>query len=685
MTEQAAADLGQNMWCRVAPQFKRAESRLEFARCCEALASALVEASERKVPAIIASTQRRLLSGSSAWPPEDGAMLKAALLVIADALRQGGSVLVFEGIVEVASPAAGPADRPSEKERIRRQELIKRDEQLLQIPVQDFIKTMEKRRLHDGRLVGIFDLMRDGRELAAAIRAARERPQAEVTTALDGVIDPYLQFVVGEAERCESTGLRLMDIWRYFRHTWVNQYRSVPGRSMMFLVRDRAAKNHPVMGIGAISSPVVQIRERDAWIGWHQSVFVKEIREKATDRIARWMVRTVDSALKEVFVKDFIEDRLVTRALLRSPTLETIKDLVKDGREERERHHRFVQSKDYKQSKITRSAETHWEDRARSHLFRSKRALALAELLQMREVLRRYFGKRPTAAKLSSLLQDPGGIRTALRILRKAKADRVGILMGDISICGAVQPYNALLVGKLVAMLASSPEVVLAYGSRYADAESEIASSMAGRAVVRKPALAFLSTTSLFGGSSQYNRISIPCDRLGGRQGEAIRYVERGRSEAYGTSQFSDATVLALTDLVQQSEGGIRVNSIFGEGQSPKLRKIREGLETLQFPAARMLQHGRGRVVYCIPLIRNLRDFLLGIDKQPEYLVPLKLGVSSHIAGWWKERWFRHRTESPEIITQVEKHTKVYPIRHGARVTLPQPRTGLAIGFDVEE
>jgi len=203
----------------------------------------------------------------------------------------------------------------------------------------------------------------------------------------------------------------------------------------------------------------------------------------------------------------------------------------------------------------------------------------------------------------------------------------------------------------------------------------EIASSMAGRAIVRKPALAFLSTTSLYGGSSQYNRISIPCDRVGGRQGEAIRYVERGRSEAYGTSQFSDATVLALTDLVQQSEGGIRVNSIFGEGQSPKLRKIREGLEALQFPADRMLQHGRGRVVYCIPLIRNLRDFLLGIDPKPEYLAPLDVEVTARIADWWKERWFRHRTESPDVMTQVEKHTKVYPISHGARVSLPQQIT----------
>src|SRR5262249_26163924 len=149
------------------------------------------------------------------------------------------------------------------------------------------------------------------------------------------------------------------------------------------------------------------------------------------------------------------------------------------------------------------------------------------------------------------------------RILKKAKADRVGIAVADISVCGAVQPYNAILGGKLVAMLATSPEVVQEYRRRYTGAESEIASSMAGRPIVRSPTLFLLGTTSLYGvGSSQYNRIKIPCDRLGGSPNDSIHYEELGQSEAFGTSQYSEETVDALVDLVQQSENGQRVNSI---------------------------------------------------------------------------------------------------------------------------
>jgi hypothetical protein len=66
---------------------------------------------------------------------------------------------------------------------------------------------------------------------------------------------------------CRETGLRLSDIWRYFRHTWVNIYRSVPGRNLMVLVRDRAVSNHPIVGIAALASSVIQQSIRDKWIG----------------------------------------------------------------------------------------------------------------------------------------------------------------------------------------------------------------------------------------------------------------------------------------------------------------------------------------------------------------------------------------------------------------------------------
>jgi Domain of unknown function (DUF4338) len=290
--------------------------------------------------------------------------------------------------------------------------------------------------------------------------------------------------------------------------------------------------------------------------------------------------------------------------------------------------------------------------------------------LSARAVLSEAFGVKPTAEKLAALAATGYGGDAIRRVLKKAKADRVGIAVADITVCGGVQPYNALLGGKLTAMLAASPEVVLQYRRRYARAQSEIASSVAGRSIVRAPTLVLLGTTSLYGvGSSQYNRIKIPADRLGGAGGDVIRYEELGRSEAFGTSQYSEETLDALVDLVQQSDEQ-RVNSIFGEGISPKLRKVRQALDLLNLPSGQFLRHHRPRVVYAVSLIRNLGDHLIGLARKPEYLVPLDEGraPTAAIGAWWRERWLRNRITSDEVLEEVSRHTRIHPVTHGARV-----------------
>src|SRR5262249_16637533 len=216
--------------------------------------------------------------------------------------RGGRRVCVWRGKGEARPPVQLSDDRAAEKARIRRQELVKRDAQLRHAPVQTFVRSMERPRMLDGRFTSIFSLLRDGRELAESLRRARERCNEDWANALASVVDPYLEFVSSEEATCPFTGLRLIDIWRYFRHTWSNQYTSLPGRSMMFLVRDRAAAMHPVIGIGALSSPVIQIRERDTWIGWHPDPFLASIGANPTDAIARWLLDVMDAAIAEIYV-----------------------------------------------------------------------------------------------------------------------------------------------------------------------------------------------------------------------------------------------------------------------------------------------------------------------------------------------------------------------------------------------
>jgi hypothetical protein len=657
---------------RLAPKFHDNKS---IARWLEH-ARQVVEAqgagdADSQVEAIRAALEQTL-SQVSSWPQCDKARMLAAVRILADLALQRWPIRVADGHVEVRFPNDLRFDPVAEKARVRSQELVKRDEQLRTPAVRGFIQDMERQRLYEERFVSIFSLMRDGRELAEALRTMRSVPRAKRAKNLKEAIDPYIQFVSREA-RCGHTGLRLLDIWRYFRHTWTNHYTSIPGRTMMFLVRDQAAPMHPIIGIGALSSPIVQIRERDAWIGWHPTTFLKNAAENPTAELGRWLHQILQTALSEIYVDDFLEEEVLSLKELRQPNDITISKLRQFGREQRELHHRFVRAQEHKgKTRHTNAAEraNHWVARARSHLFRSKRALSLADLLQSKIVLDSHLSASPDKHEVTDLLKEPTGRRAVLKILRKARADRVGICVADITVCGAVSPYNPIIGGKLVAMLAASPEVVDTYRLRYGGAESEIASSMAGRPIVRPAELAFLGTTSLYGaGSSQYNRIRIPSERLGGPQGEEIRYLQLGRSAAFGTSHYSKETVQQLVELVHHANGGQRVNSIFGEGVSPKLRKIRDGLDKLGFPSDDLLRHGRARIVYGVPLMQNVREYLLGINLEPKYLFSLRgAEATAAIADWWRERWLIRRLESDDVLEQVSAHTLIRPIKHGARV-----------------
>jgi hypothetical protein len=126
----------------------------------------------------------------------------------------------------------------------------------------------------------------------------------------------------------------------------------------------------------------------------------------------------------------------------------------------------------------------------------------------------------------------------------------------------------------------------------------------------------------------------------------------------------------------------VRVNSLFGEGVSPRLRKVRIGLSSLGWPTNELLKHGRERIVYGVPLVRNLRDYALGINARPDYLLDPKLAdADARVAEWWFERWGRRRAEQDQVIASMRSHRTVRPIRHGARVPLPANDMTLSLIF----
>jgi hypothetical protein len=201
----------------------------------------------------------------------DSTKLRAICLLVADLLDQGWHI-AFEGD-GLHFNAPGIETSPDQtvdaiKLRIRSALQVARLRQLSEPSVVSFIKRMERRTpRHPGVRSSILDLVDDGAALGRELKAINQLPAADRDATLSRLVDPVVE-VCQAGAKCSETGLPLNEIWRYFRHTWAHEYRPIPGRQLLVLIRNAARPGRPVMGIAMLASPVMRLSARDKWIGW---------------------------------------------------------------------------------------------------------------------------------------------------------------------------------------------------------------------------------------------------------------------------------------------------------------------------------------------------------------------------------------------------------------------------------
>ena len=155
---------------------------------------------------------------------------------------------------------------------------------------------MERPRKHRGREVSVLNLFVSPQEFADDLQRRLDTSGEIRDELLGDAVKPYIQRAT--EERDEFTNLRLGDIWRYCRYTWSLPLNSQPGRKMFYLVRDGAREFHPVIGIGALGSSVVQISSRDQAIGWTQDSLLAK--PNKGQRILALRIE-LDRAIEEVY------------------------------------------------------------------------------------------------------------------------------------------------------------------------------------------------------------------------------------------------------------------------------------------------------------------------------------------------------------------------------------------------
>ena len=578
----------------------------------------------------------------------------AALSVLLDLSIQGW---VFD-INEDSLTLKMENDNLDNKQKIRYRLSAEKNAQFKTQSVARFIKSMETVKDFGNQKISIKNLIGDKNILI-------ERIQNE-----ERICEPYVQLVTGE--RDELTGYKLSDIWRYFRYTWSIPYKTMPGRNLFYLVRDRLQPYHPVIGIFALGNSVLNLTVRDDDIGWtveaikrnmelkREDTFCEQIIsgtdgkkiktkiskaiESEAEHLARsteyankmypLLLQNIEEAISEIYLKDLGYHRNT-----KYPKQEKIEQLIALAEEYAEKS---INNKNNEKS-------PNWEEEAQSNLFKRKRAAELAKLLETKRIFNGVTGET-NREKLNQLLSSEAGrkaIHTALIANRKRK---IGSNMMDIIVCGSIPPYNELLGGKLISILSCSPTVISDYTHRYENQISEIASRMKGRRVVRDSRLVYLGTTSLYAvGSSQYNRIKVPLS-----ENSNLEFRKMGITEGFGTVFFSKETTSLFSKLLELQDGGKKINHVFGEGTSPRFRMISRGLSSIGIKAEAFLKHYSPRIVYSINLANNTNEYLLGFDKDVNYGYDLNNSAiveqkTQELIDYWYNRWLTKRLTTVDI------------------------------------
>ena len=201
----------------------------------------------------------------------------------------------------------------------------------------------------------------------------------------------------------------------------------------------------------------------------------------------------------------------------------------------------------------------------------------------------------------------------------------------DAFVIGALPPYNYLLGGKLISYILASNEVREIFYRKYKGQLTNISKRMASR-------LACIFTTSLYGKSSQYNRLKF---------NDQLLYIPVGKTKGYGTLHLTDETFNAMRELL--GAHNIAVTNRFGDGPIWRMRVIRTASDLLGLNSDFLLRHSFQRNIYVVPLAHNFRQFLKGEHKNLNYF---NYSLEA-LADYWRNRWLSQRRKHPEVRSAV--------------------------------
>lgn len=586
---------------------------------------------------------------------------RAVWLLLRDLVRASWTADFYAGTLELRMPsleydANSQVDASILKQRLRSWMQDSRVERLLDFS--EFIRRTENRDQSISKTKKPIEvLFADGEDLANRLLSVKRNEKK-----IGEVIKPYLQLIEDPNMLDEFTGIRLGDIWRYCRLTWSTPSESTPGRTLLYLIRDAAHPYHAIMGIASIENCAVQITCRDEKIGWNATSFISKLQGIDSSEDARKEFERLLGII-EIAFEDIDVTELCSREELSNPTEELVFRLQNIAVEQEKMRQEYLKRSGLDDTDEESSELGNISKDTENALFTRKRADQLSKLVAAKRNLRELIDSPDFSQRWHTFLVSDTGYSSIRTALVAQKTRHIGSSMMELNVCGAIPPYNEILGGKLVALLAMSPQVIDDYQKRYGNRRSEIASRLKNEDVIRPADLVFMGTTSLYYvGSSQYNRVKIPSEIF--ENGYPVEWKKMGMTVGFGTMHISKATSMSFNEVISADRGYNHFNHVFGEGASPKMRlmvqAIRYLLECSNEDSKDLAKHAMSRIVYGACLAKNTNEYLLGYDSEPEYYFDKNNieGETQKIIDFWLNRWVLSRLEFSPIFDRIREFDK---------------------------
>ncbi len=495
-------------------------------------------------------------------------------------------------------------------------------------------------------------LVDDGNELKNLFEKINKiKNEEKKIEELKKIIKPEIQHCFLD-ETCSFTGIRLMDIWRYFRLTWSMPYQTSNARTMPFLVRNGARPNKPVIGIFQLVNPFFNNTGRNNFLKWDNYLSaVKEIKDKnlTIDELGNAFLKSIEKALSETRYDDFD----LKETDIKKPNDQIISHFSKLTEKYRTQEHEEEKINYVKKIKIkTRKEVETSKSRSEEKMYLKKRSKRLSKLLFARKIFNECGLKKNPKRAITIMLQTTDGKRAMNIALEYMRQGIYSTQAADLNVCGAIAPYNEIIGGKLITLLSTSKNVIDKYNENYKKEKSIISSAVAGRDLVKPSKLLFLTVSSLYDiSSSQYNRLKLYKKDFPKLKSDLV-WHEAGFTEGLGSYHISQNTSDLINELTAKVKK-FKKQSISGKGPSHKIRKIIIGLRILNLNPENIMFHNQRRrnYVFFHKKQKEMTKYLYGIKKVENFN---HCSSENAITEAWMKRWLVNRINRKETLNKLK-------------------------------